>query len=195
MFDETFRVCFADTPFGVALHQRLRYQVFCLDKGFEDPEAFSTAQETDAWDDHSAHFIVQNKSTRQWVAATRLVLPKRGLSLPVDHLMMQLQALDEAGGALMDLRGFNNTINHCLRSLFYYAKTLQEDPIRRLHQYFSGRGVDYLACVHLYIFRLCFSLAAQFWFHLAAMYAESPCDLLELVSPNGTESSRARAAG
>ena len=86
MFDETFRVCFADTPFGVALHQRIRYQVFCLDKGFEDPNAFSTARETDAWDDHSAHFIVQNKITRQWVAATRLVLPKPEIPLPVDHM-------------------------------------------------------------------------------------------------------------
>ncbi|MCG6966487.1 MAG: PEP-CTERM/exosortase system-associated acyltransferase [Chromatiaceae bacterium] len=86
MFDETFRVCFADTPFGVALHQRIRYQVFCLDKGFEDPGAFSTAQETDAWDDQSAHFIVQNTHSRQWVAATRLVLPKIGRPLPVDTL-------------------------------------------------------------------------------------------------------------
>jgi N-acyl amino acid synthase of PEP-CTERM/exosortase system len=86
MFDETFRVCFADTPFGVALHQRIRYQVFCLDKGFEDPGAFSTAQETDAWDDQAAHFIVQNRETGQWVAATRLVLPKRGRPLPVDAL-------------------------------------------------------------------------------------------------------------
>jgi len=86
MFDDDFRVCFADTPFGVALHQRIRYQVFCLDKGFEDPAAFSTARETDAWDDQSAHFIVQNKKTQQWVAATRLVLPKRGRPLPVDTL-------------------------------------------------------------------------------------------------------------
>jgi N-acyl amino acid synthase of PEP-CTERM/exosortase system len=86
MFDETFRVCFADTPFGVALHQRIRYQVFCLDKGFEDPGAFSSALETDAWDDQAAHFIVQNKETGQWVAATRLVLPKRGRPLPVDAL-------------------------------------------------------------------------------------------------------------
>jgi len=86
MFDETFRVCFADTPFGVVLHQRIRYQVFCLDKGFEDPDAFSAAQETDAWDDQAAHFIVQNKNTRQWVAATRLVVPKPGRPLPVDSL-------------------------------------------------------------------------------------------------------------
>ncbi|WP_078120741.1 PEP-CTERM/exosortase system-associated acyltransferase [Thiosocius teredinicola] len=86
MFDETFRVCFADTAFGVALHQRIRYQVFCLDKGFEDPEAFSAARETDAWDDHSAHFIVQDKSSQQWVAATRLVLPRPDSPLPVDSL-------------------------------------------------------------------------------------------------------------
>ena len=86
MFDETFRVCFADTPFGVALHQRIRYQVFCLDKGFENPDNFSTAQETDSWDDQSAHFIVQNKKTRQWVAATRLVMPRPGLELPAGNL-------------------------------------------------------------------------------------------------------------
>jgi N-acyl amino acid synthase of PEP-CTERM/exosortase system len=86
MFDGNFRVCFADTPFGVALHQRIRYQVFCLDRGFEDPNAFSAAQETDAWDDRSAHFIVQNKKTQQWVAATRIVLPKPGQPLPVDSL-------------------------------------------------------------------------------------------------------------
>lgn len=86
MFDETFRVCFADTPFGVALHQRIRYQVFCLDKGFEDPHAFSSAHETDAWDDHSAHFVVQNRQTLQWVAATRVVIPHQGQPLPVDSL-------------------------------------------------------------------------------------------------------------
>ena len=95
MFDETFRVCFADTPFGVALHQRIRYQVFCLDKGFEDAAAFSTAQETDAWDDRSAHFIVQNKKTRQWVAATRLVLPNQGRPLPADDMgIFDRQKLD-----------------------------------------------------------------------------------------------------
>jgi N-acyl amino acid synthase of PEP-CTERM/exosortase system len=86
MFDETFRVCFADTEFGVMLHQRIRYQVFCLDKKFEDPEAFSSARETDQWDDQSAHFIVQNKATQQWVAATRLVLPTPDRPLPVDDL-------------------------------------------------------------------------------------------------------------
>ena len=84
MFDENFRVCFGDTPQGVALHQRIRFQVFCLDKRFENPEDFSASRETDAWDDQSAHFVVQDKSNRQWVAATRLVLPRDDRQLPVD---------------------------------------------------------------------------------------------------------------
>lgn len=84
MFDESFRVCFADTPFGVGLHQRIRYQVFCLDKGFENPEAFSATRETDAWDAQAAHFIVQDLNSRQWVAATRLVVPRPERALPVE---------------------------------------------------------------------------------------------------------------
>ncbi len=107
MFDENFRVCFADTPFGIALHQRIRYQVFCLDRGFEDPGAFSTAQETDAWDDQSAHFIVQNKSTQQWVAATRIVLPKRGRPLPVDTLgAFDRRCLDDQHAAVSEISRF-----------------------------------------------------------------------------------------
>mgnify|MGYP006302917315 CR=1 FL=1 len=107
MFDENFRVCFADTPFGVALHQRIRYQVFCLDRGFEDPGAFSTAQETDAWDDQSAHFIVQNKKTQQWVAATRIVLPKRGRPLPVDALSaFDRRCLDDQHAAVSEISRF-----------------------------------------------------------------------------------------
>lgn len=107
MFDENFRVCFADTPFGVALHQRIRYQVFCLDKGFEDPSAFSTARETDAWDDQSAHFIVQNRHTQQWVAATRLVLPKRGRPLPIDTLgAFDRHSLDDHHARISEISRF-----------------------------------------------------------------------------------------
>lgn len=93
MFDETFRICFADTSFGVALHQRIRFQVYRVDKEYEFPEkgshqdeTFSVETETDAWDDHSAHFIVQNRKTQQWVAATRLVLPGADNFLPVDKI-------------------------------------------------------------------------------------------------------------
>ena len=113
---------------------------------------------------------------------------------PVDHLMQRLQALDEAGSALMDLKGCNNTISHRPRRLFDYATTLQEDPIKQLSEYFSGMGLDYLACVHLHIFRLCFSLASQIMFRLAAMYADFPYELLWLASPNGTESTRQTVA-
>ena len=126
MFDETFRVCFADTPFGVALHQRIRYQVFCLDKGFEDPNAFSTAEETDAWDDQSAHFIVQNKQTRQWVAATRVVLPKSDRPLPVDDLgAFDRRLLDDPGLVVGEVSRFCIISN---RSDVEVNSDLQPDP-------------------------------------------------------------------
>lgn len=118
MFDEDFRVCFADTPFGVALHQRIRYQVFCLDRGFEDPSAFSTSRETDAWDDHSAHFIVQNKKSQQWVAATRLVLPKPGSPLPVDTLgAFERDRLEDPGLQVAEISRFCIIRNRALVEL------------------------------------------------------------------------------
>ena len=126
MFDETFRVCFADTQFGVALHQRIRYQVFCLDKGFEDPNAFSTTEETDAWDDQSAHFIVQNTQTRQWVAATRLVLPKPGRPLPVDSLgAFDRRLLDDPNLVVGEISRFCIISN---RSDVEVNSDLQPDP-------------------------------------------------------------------
>lgn len=126
MFDETFRVCFADTQFGVVLHQRIRYQVFCLDKGFEDPGAFSAAQETDAWDDQSAHFIVQDKSSRQWVAATRLVLPKPGRPLPVDSLnVFDRRILDDPNTPVGEISRFCIIGN---RSQVEVNSQLEPDP-------------------------------------------------------------------
>ncbi len=107
MFDENFRVCFADTELGVALHQRIRYQVFCLDKGFENPEEFSAARETDAWDDRSAHFVVQNRRTRQWVAATRIVMPREGEHLPVDDLgVFERHRLEESASRIGEVSRF-----------------------------------------------------------------------------------------
>lgn len=114
MFDETFRACFADTPFGVALHQRIRFQVYRLDKGYAFPEkkgkdanVFSTANETDAWDDRSAHFVIQNKKTQQWVAATRLVLPRADGNLPVDVIhAFDRSLLDDPNMAIGEISRF-----------------------------------------------------------------------------------------
>lgn len=85
MFDSRYEVFVADTPESRALHHKIRYQVFCVERGFEDPESFAAGQERDRWDESSQHFVVQDKETGAGVAAGRIVLPTAG-QLPVDGL-------------------------------------------------------------------------------------------------------------
>lgn len=75
MFDKDFELFLADTNEGIALNQRVRYRVFCLEKGFEDATEFPDGRERDPWDDVSIHFAVREKATGNWVAATRVILP------------------------------------------------------------------------------------------------------------------------
>jgi len=75
MVSKTFEVVLADDQWSRHIHYQLRYQVFCLETGYEDPDQFPDGEEKDEWDDDAAHFLVQEKDTGQWVAAMRLVLP------------------------------------------------------------------------------------------------------------------------
>lgn len=74
MFDHRYQVVVADTEEAKKVHYRLRYQVYCLDKGFEAPDKFSDEMERDEYDDMSVHFLVKDKYTGHWVAALRLVI-------------------------------------------------------------------------------------------------------------------------
>lgn len=84
-FDDTYEVVLADTEQSLREHFRLRYRVYCLNTGFEDPRQYPNGQEQDAYDPDSVHFLVRRKRDRQWVAALRLVLPD-ARALPIqDH--------------------------------------------------------------------------------------------------------------
>jgi N-acyl amino acid synthase of PEP-CTERM/exosortase system len=74
MFDKYFEVFLADCPEGKEIHYRTRYQVYCLETGYEDPLRFPHGRETDEFDANSAHFIVRARTTGDWIAALRLVL-------------------------------------------------------------------------------------------------------------------------
>lgn len=84
MFDERFEVFLADTDFGKSINKQIRYRVFCLERGFEDPTAFPNGEESDLWDRHSAHFIVREKQSGRWVASTRFIFPET--KLPVEQM-------------------------------------------------------------------------------------------------------------
>jgi N-acyl amino acid synthase of PEP-CTERM/exosortase system len=58
---------------------RIRYQVYCVERSFEDQEAFPDQMETDEYDMHSTHSLVRCKASGQYTGMVRLVLPN-----PVD---------------------------------------------------------------------------------------------------------------
>ena len=83
MTSRDFEVLLADTDELRNIHYRLRYQVFCLESGFEDPDKFDDRKEKDVWDASSQHFLVRERQSGKWAATMRLVLPRKG-GLPIN---------------------------------------------------------------------------------------------------------------
>lgn len=79
MLGSNFEVFLADNRLARSIHYRLRYQVYCLETGFENADRFPDGQEHDEFDKFSIHFLVRSKHTGEWVAAIRLIHPQNGL--------------------------------------------------------------------------------------------------------------------
>ena len=106
MYNEFFEVFLADSEQARNVNFRLRYQVYCLETGYEDPAAFPNKIESDEFDAKSAHFIVRARATGNWIAAMRLVIgPLADLpiskftALDYEQLLLhtQTQSLSEFG--------------------------------------------------------------------------------------------------
>ena len=106
--------------------------------------------------------------------------------------MQRLQALDSAGSALLDLKGRSSAVASCQRRLLFIATNkLEEEGLRLLPEYFSNMGLEFLVCLHQYVFRLCLTLATQVRFGIESVFSAFPNALLEPVSPLSTAESRA----
>jgi N-acyl-L-homoserine lactone synthetase len=88
MLDEHFEVVFADTESARSIHYRMRYQVYCLERGYEDPEAYPQGEEYDEWDGNAAHFMVRHRPTGEWLATLRVVMPQGGRLPVIDHCQL-----------------------------------------------------------------------------------------------------------
>ncbi len=77
-----YEVIVADTQAARHIHHRLRYEVFCLETGFEDASRFPDQQEKDEFDDNAVPFLVRCRHTGAWLATARLLLPG-GKALPI----------------------------------------------------------------------------------------------------------------
>jgi N-acyl amino acid synthase of PEP-CTERM/exosortase system len=68
----------ANTPELLRESYRLRYQVYCVEHQFLDPEKNPGGLERDEHDDHSAHAILRHRATGAVVGTVRLVLHRPG---------------------------------------------------------------------------------------------------------------------
>ena len=72
-----FRVVSADTPGLIRRAQEIRYQVYCVERQFEDPDDHPDGRETDHFDFHSVHSLLIHRASGHAVGTVRLVLPRR----------------------------------------------------------------------------------------------------------------------
>lgn len=54
---------------------KLRYQVYCIETGFESLHLHPASIEYDEYDSHSSHYLILHKKTETYAATTRLILP------------------------------------------------------------------------------------------------------------------------
>lgn len=85
MGDVRFETVLCDTAESRSIHYRIRYQVYCMETGFEDPGEFSDGKEKDDHDGNSVHFAVRDPANGRWIAAMRLVLAGPG-QLPMEPM-------------------------------------------------------------------------------------------------------------
>lgn len=66
---------------------RLRYQVYCLETGFEEQENCPNGLEADEYDDNSVHYLIKHRKSNTFAATTRLILPdtKNGTLFPLER--------------------------------------------------------------------------------------------------------------
>jgi len=56
---------------------KLRYQVYCIETGFEKTSEHPGEIETDDFDDNSVHFLIKHRKSGRFAATTRLILPDK----------------------------------------------------------------------------------------------------------------------
>jgi len=69
-----YDVVLANTEESKNIHFNLRYQIYCLEKGYEEASKFKDELEKDEYDDRSAHFLIKHRADNQWIGVFRLII-------------------------------------------------------------------------------------------------------------------------
>lgn len=74
-FDDVFKETSAITGREKEEAFRLRYQVYCLDRGFEEADACPEGMEQDHYDSYAYHSLLRDRITQQALGTVRLIRP------------------------------------------------------------------------------------------------------------------------
>lgn len=86
-----FEAKIADTPSLLATAHQLRYQVYCVERKFENPEEHQSGLETDEFDDRAVHGVLFHRPTGCAIGTVRMIVPQvRSVdSLPIMGLLRE----------------------------------------------------------------------------------------------------------
>lgn len=68
-----FRTQLANSPALVRIAQAIRYQVYCLERKFEDQAEHGDCLERDVFDDRSVHALIFHRPTQEAIGTARLI--------------------------------------------------------------------------------------------------------------------------
>jgi N-acyl amino acid synthase of PEP-CTERM/exosortase system len=87
-FNAYFKLVSANTRTLMEAAFALRYQVYCIERQFEDPAKQQGRLETDQFDRHAVHGLLFHRSIDEAIGTARLILPEaRPNSLPIEQLL------------------------------------------------------------------------------------------------------------
>ena len=86
---------------------RLRYDVYCEERGYEDPEKFPDGLEVDVYDDNSVHALVRHRFSNLVAGVVRLVFTDQ--SEPEKPLPIEYYCGDSFDHSILDRFDFSRT--------------------------------------------------------------------------------------
>ena len=98
LYDRYFTVLPASTPELLRAAYALRYQVYCVEHAFENPDEHPSLLEIDRFDDHSVHAVLIYRPSGDVVGCVRLILPQPDSGIAALPMRRLLQG--EAGERL-----------------------------------------------------------------------------------------------
>ncbi|SDM68057.1 N-acyl amino acid synthase, PEP-CTERM/exosortase system-associated [Geoalkalibacter ferrihydriticus] len=91
----------------------VRYQVYCLERGFEDPAQYPDGIETDIYDPHAVHLAAVEEQTGQVVGSARIILDSP-LGFPLEQHFKLDATLDHVDRKeLCEISRLAVTKSHC----------------------------------------------------------------------------------